>query len=169
MGGSTSALSKKAAHMSAQAEKEILEPLELALRFCRSPHRRKQEPLATSRINARKGFQNGDDVMRISRPKTAMVPVLAALMVSASAIVAGAQDIIVTPEQDTVIHEYVKKKPLASVSVPGIELNIGSSVPDTVELYSFEEVPDVRYRYVVIDDRTVLVDPATRRIIKVYD
>ncbi len=107
--------------------------------------------------------------MRISRPKTAMVPVLAALMVSASAIVAGAQDIIVTPEQDTVIHEYVKKKPLASVSVPGIELNIGSSVPDTVELYSFEEVPHVRYRYVVIDDRTVLVDPATRRIIKVYD
>ncbi|QAZ44221.1 hypothetical protein C1M53_16010 [Mesorhizobium sp. Pch-S] len=48
---------KKAAHMSAQAEKETLEPLELALRFCRSPHRRKQEPLATSRINARKDFK----------------------------------------------------------------------------------------------------------------
>ena len=70
-------------------------------------------------------------------------------MVSASAIVVGAQDVIVTPEQDTVIHQYAKRKPPESVSsVPAIELNIGSSVPDTVEL---------------------LVDPATRRIFKVYD
>ncbi|TIN15690.1 MAG: DUF1236 domain-containing protein, partial [Mesorhizobium sp.] len=27
----------------------------------------------------------------------------------------------------------------------------------------------VKYRYVVIDNRTVLVDPGTRKIVKVYD
>ncbi|TIT82688.1 MAG: DUF1236 domain-containing protein, partial [Mesorhizobium sp.] len=64
------------------------------------------------------------------------------------------------------IREYVKKKPLASVALPGVELNIGTTLPDTVELY---EVPDVQYRYVVIDNRTVLVDPGTRKIIKVYE
>lgn len=105
--------------------------------------------------------------MRILRPKTTLV--LAILTFSAGAVAASAQDVIITPEQDTVIHEYVRKKPLASVAVPGIELNIGSSVPDAVELHTFEDVPDVRYRYVVIDDRTVLVDPGTRKIIKVYD
>lgn len=78
----------------------------------------------------------------------------------------SAQTVVVTPEQETVIREYVKKEPAISLSLPGFEFNIGSTVPDTVELH---EVPDVEYRYVVIDDRTVLVEPGTRRIVKVYD
>ncbi|WP_287345882.1 DUF1236 domain-containing protein [Mesorhizobium sp.] len=69
-------------------------------------------------------------------------------------------------EQETVIREYVKKQPLASVKVPGIELNIGSTLPETVELH---EVPDTKYRYVVVDNRTVVVDPGTRKIIKVIE
>ncbi|TIP69919.1 MAG: DUF1236 domain-containing protein, partial [Mesorhizobium sp.] len=56
--------------------------------------------------------------------------------------------------------------PVASLSLPGVELNIGTALPETVELY---EVPDVQYRYVVIEGRTVLVDPGTRKIVKVYD
>lgn len=107
--------------------------------------------------------------MQVFKDRKTVVPAIAALMFGAGSLGVYAQDVIVTPEQDTVIHEYVKKKPLASVTVPGIELNIGSSVPDTVELHSFENVPDVKYRYVVIDDRTVLVDPSTRKIVKVYN
>lgn len=90
----------------------------------------------------------------------------AALLLLAGVGAVAAQDVIIQPEQDTVIREYVKKQPLASVKVPGVELNIGSAVPDTVELH---EIPDVKYRYVVVDNRTVLVDPGTRKIIKVYD
>ncbi|RUY06982.1 DUF1236 domain-containing protein, partial [Mesorhizobium sp. M2A.F.Ca.ET.040.01.1.1] len=77
---------------------------------------------------------------------------------------AAAQDVIIQPEQETVIREYVHKQPLASVKVPGVELNIGSTVPDTVELH---EVPNVQYRYVVVDNRTVIVDPGTRKIVQV--
>ncbi|MER9615597.1 DUF1236 domain-containing protein [Mesorhizobium sp. M0207] len=79
---------------------------------------------------------------------------------------AAAQDVVIEPQQETVIKEYVKKQPLASVKIPGVELNIGSPLPDTVELH---EVPNVKYRYVVVDNRTVLVDPSTRKIVKVYD
>ncbi|BCG83736.1 DUF1236 domain-containing protein [Mesorhizobium sp. 113-3-3] len=79
---------------------------------------------------------------------------------------AAAEDVVIQPEQDTVIREYVKKQPLASVKLPGVELNVGTALPDTVELH---EVPNVKYRYVVIDNRTVLVDPGTRKIVKVYD
>jgi hypothetical protein len=64
------------------------------------------------------------------------------------------------------VREYVKKQSLASLKLPGVELNIGTALPDTVEL---REVPDVKYRYVVIDHRTVLVDPETRKIVRVYD
>ncbi|BCG96892.1 hypothetical protein MesoLj131a_57560 [Mesorhizobium sp. 131-2-1] len=79
---------------------------------------------------------------------------------------ATAETVVIQPEQETVIKEYVKKQPLASVKLPGVELNIGTALPDTVELH---EVPNVKYRYTVIDNRTVVVDPDTRTVIKVYD
>lgn len=90
----------------------------------------------------------------------------AAFLLLAGIGAAAAEDIIIQPEQDTVIREYVKKQPLASVKIPGVELNVGTALPDTVELH---EVPNVKYRYVVVDNRTVLVDPDTHKIVKVYD
>ncbi|TIN46238.1 MAG: DUF1236 domain-containing protein [Mesorhizobium sp.] len=78
---------------------------------------------------------------------------------------AAAQDVVIEPEQETVIREYVKQ-PLASVKIPGVELNIGSTLPETVELH---EVPNTKYRTVVVDNRTVVVDPGTRKIVKVIE
>ena len=97
------------------------------------------------------------------------IATLAALALTAGLSAAWAQDIVITPQHDTVIREYVQKKPLASISVPGVELNIGSTLPETVEVHTFQDVPDVQYRYVVVDNRTVLVEPETRRIVKIYD
>ncbi|WP_404924867.1 DUF1236 domain-containing protein [Mesorhizobium sp. ORM16] len=99
--------------------------------------------------------------MRIPLTSTA-----AALLLLAGVGAVAAQDVVITPEQDTVVRKYVKKQPLASVNLLGLELNVGTALPDTVELH---EVPNVKYRYVVIDNRTVLVDPSTRKIVKVYD
>lgn len=83
-------------------------------------------------------------------------------------VVPSQQEVIITPEQQTVIREYVHKKPVASISLLGVELNVGSTLPETVELQPID-VPDVQYRYVVVDNRTVLVDPGTRRIVQVID
>ncbi|TPL17336.1 DUF1236 domain-containing protein [Mesorhizobium sp. B2-4-10] len=99
--------------------------------------------------------------MRIPLTSTA-----AALLLLAGVGAVAAQDVVITPEQDTVVRKYVKKQPLASVNLLGLELNVGTALPDTVKLH---EVPNVKYRYVVIDNRTVLVDPGTRKIVKVYD
>lgn len=101
--------------------------------------------------------------------KIVLSPAIAGLMMCAGVAVATAQDVIIAPEQDTVIREYVQKKPLASISVPGVELNIGSTLPETVEVHRFEDVPDLNYEYVVVDNRTVLVEPGTRKIVKIYD
>jgi hypothetical protein len=81
-----------------------------------------------------------------------------------------ADEVIIKPEQETVIRQYVQKKPLASIQLPGVELNVGSTVPDTVELQTLD-VPDMQtqYDYVVVDNRTVLVDPSTRKIVHVMN
>jgi hypothetical protein len=102
-----------------------------------------------------------ENIMRIH-----LTTVAAGFLLLAGVGVAAAEDVIIQPEQDTVIREYVKKQPLASLKVPGVELNVGTALPDTVEL---REVPNVKYRYVVIDNRTVLVDPSTHKIVKVYN
>jgi hypothetical protein len=45
-------------------------------------------------------------------------------------------------------------------------LSLGTKVPDTVELH---QVPDVTYRYAVINGQTVLVDPQTHQIVQVLN
>ncbi|MEO5324039.1 DUF1236 domain-containing protein [Mesorhizobium sp. CC13] len=94
---------------------------------------------------------------------------MSGLILAVSATVGYAQTaVVIQPEQQTLIREYVKKKPLASITLPGLELNIGSKLPETVELHAVE-VPDVTYQYVIVDGRTVLVDPGTREIVYVMD
>ncbi|RUV74229.1 MAG: DUF1236 domain-containing protein [Mesorhizobium sp.] len=100
--------------------------------------------------------------------KIHLVPAAAGLAMFAGIGVATADQVIITPEQQTVVREYVQRHPLASISLLGVELNVGSTLPETVELHPIE-VPDVEYRYVVVDDRTVLVDPGTRRIVQVIE
>lgn len=91
------------------------------------------------------------------------------LILMASVTATLAQDVIVIePQQEVVIREYIRERPLASVDLPGVELNIGSTVPEEVELYAVE-VPDVQYQYVVVDNRAYLVEPGTRRIVRVLE
>jgi hypothetical protein len=91
------------------------------------------------------------------------------LILLAGVSTALAQDVIVIePQQEVVIREYVREKPLTSIDLPGVELNIGSTVPEEVELYAVE-VPDVEYQYVVVGNRTVLVEPGTRRVVRILE
>ena len=101
--------------------------------------------------------------------KNYLVLAAAGFVLAAGIGAAIAQDVVViAPEQQTVIREYVHKQNLASVSLLGVELNVGSALPDTVELHTID-VPDVKYKYVVVGNRAVLVDPDTRRIVQVID
>ncbi|MGB3643713.1 MAG: DUF1236 domain-containing protein [Mesorhizobium sp.] len=74
--------------------------------------------------------------------------------------------VVVQPEQQTAIQEYAHKNPAASINILGLELSLGAKVPDTVELH---EVPNVPYRYTVINGQTVLVDPETHEIVEVLN
>jgi hypothetical protein len=100
--------------------------------------------------------------------KTHLPALAAGIFLLAGAGVAAAQTVVIAPEQETVIREFVKKKPIASIDLPGVELNIGSTVPETVEIHKID-APDITYSYTVVGGRTYVVEPGTRKIVHVLD
>lgn len=59
------------------------------------------------------------------------------------------------------VRTYIEDNRYEPVYLEG-ELEVGTSLPETVEVY---EIPDYEYRYVYINDRPVLIEPQTRRIV----
>jgi hypothetical protein len=100
-----------------------------------------------------------------------ILPTVAAFMLLAGTGFAAADTIIISPEQETVIHDYVGTHQVEPyVPEDGVDITVGTALPDTVELHPID-VPDAQpvYSYVLVDGRTVLVDPETRRIIKIIN
>lgn len=101
--------------------------------------------------------------------RTHLLAAGAGLLLLAGVGMATAQTVIIAPEQETVIRDYVVKNPVASVQLPSdVEITVGTALPDTVELYSID-APDVNYRYVIVGGRTVLVEPGSRRIVRIME
>ena len=65
---------------------------------------------------------------------------------------------------------YVHDEQTPSYSLSG-EIQIGTTLPDIGVTYY--DVPErfgaTRYRYTIINDRTVLVDPKTRKVVQVVE
>ena len=101
-------------------------------------------------------------------------PIIAAAVVSLISGVAIAQttvtkEVTITQQDEPRIKEYVVKEHVRPVPPPpGWTAAPGAVIPQTVELYPFPtNVPWHTYRYAVIGDQTVLVDPATRHVVSV--
>ncbi|MBB4229176.1 DUF1236 domain-containing protein [Rhizobium mongolense] len=73
----------------------------------------------------------------------------------------GSVEAITPPET---VRTYIETTPTQTIQLGG-DVVVGAEVPDTV---TFQEIPDYQYRYVRINNRPVLVDPGTRRIVYVY-
>lgn len=67
-------------------------------------------------------------------------------------------------EPEPAVVTYIDANPQESVMLDG-EVVIGAGVPEAVTLY---EIPDQPYRYVVINEQRVLVNPEDRRIVYIY-
>ncbi len=80
--------------------------------------------------------------------------------------------VTITPEQRTTIRRYVQTRK-TQPSIVQERITVGGTVPPTVELEPlpeemYVEAPAMRnYRYFVVDDEVVLVNPQTRRVIQV--
>lgn len=72
-----------------------------------------------------------------------------------------ANGVIVPPAE---VRTYIDSSPIATVTYEG-DIAVGTILPGDMVM---TEVPDYQYRYVRINDRPVLVDPQSRRIVYVY-
>jgi hypothetical protein len=78
-----------------------------------------------------------------------------------------------SPAQRTIIYRSATHGRVRTAPAPGVEVRLGAHVPRSVELYEMpttivEEVPTIRrYRYMVVNDEVVLVDPATSEVVEV--
>jgi len=89
-----------------------------------------------------------------------VVPEGVAFVGAVTAVPAGTALIeAVTPEAAVV--EYVKATPVAPVHVTG-EIVVGAILPAELVLY---EVPSSPYQYAVVNTATVLVEPASRKVV----
>jgi Protein of unknown function (DUF1236) len=83
-----------------------------------------------------------------------------------------AQTVIeLSPDQRTTIREYVVRERVPAARIPG-EVRVGVALPADIELAPVPETwgPSVkRYRYVHWNDRVVLVEPSSRRVIQIID
>ena len=87
------------------------------------------------------------------------------------ALPAFGQDIMVTPQQRTIIKEYVVKEKVKPVTMKE-KITVGMALPADVELHAVPSDwgPSVtRYRYVNWDNHVVLVEPSSRKVIKIID
>ena len=77
---------------------------------------------------------------------------------------------IIAEEQLPVFRRYVVEERLPSYAVPD-RVIVGATLPEAGVTYY--DVPErfgaTTYRYTIVNDRTVLVDPRSRRIMQVLD
>jgi hypothetical protein len=76
-----------------------------------------------------------------------------------------------TPVQRRTIYRTIVRERVAPAE-PTIEYRVGARLPDSVRLYSVPqevavEVPAIRsYKYMVVNNRVILVDPATSQVVE---
>ena len=82
----------------------------------------------------------------------------------------GDPDNGIASDQRRSFSSYVIEEQTPSYRVPG-EIQIGTTLPDVGVTYY--DVPErfgaTRYRYTIVNDRTVLVDPKTRKVVQVVE
>ena len=90
--------------------------------------------------------------------------------VPSQTIVTTTQPLQLTPTQRQTVYRTIVRERVAPAQ-PTVTYRVGMRVPETTQLYSVPdtvavEVPAVRsYKYMMVNDRVVLVDPATSEVV----
>jgi hypothetical protein len=98
--------------------------------------------------------------------------VAAALLASVS--LAEAQVAIdLSPEQRTTVYSTITRERVRTPPPAGLSFSVGAAVPAEVELYAVPESLEVQairpYRYTVWNNRVVLVDPESRKVVQIIE
>jgi len=96
--------------------------------------------------------------------------IAAAILLAGTALAAAQQTVVITPEQETVVREYVRTHPVVVQRPSNFELIVGAIIPDIFKPGALAEntLPN-QYQYVVMDGRTALIDPASRKVVYIMN
>jgi hypothetical protein len=101
---------------------------------------------------------------------TAQTTVITREPVQSQTVVTTTQPLQLTPTQRQTVYRTIVRERVAPAQ-PTVTYRVGMRVPETAQLYSVPdtvavEVPAVRsYKYMMVNDRVVLVDPATGEVV----
>ena len=91
--------------------------------------------------------------------------------VQSETVVTTERPLALTPVQRQTIYRTIVQEPVVEAPPPTVEYRVGMRVPPSARLYTVPqsvvtEVPAVRtYKYMVVNHRVVLVDPATSEVV----
>jgi hypothetical protein len=88
------------------------------------------------------------------------------------AVTASAQTVQITPEQEHAAYAALVKMKPAKQPPASFNPSVGMDLPADVEVYEMPAdaalAPVRRYRYTVMGEQVVLVDPASKKVVKVF-
>jgi hypothetical protein len=95
----------------------------------------------------------------------------ATLLFGASVMAQPAVEFQWTPEIEGNVYSRVTRERVRTPPPAGFDVRIGAEVPAGVELYEvpadIEYAPVRRYRYTVHEDRVYVIDPSSRRVVRI--
>jgi hypothetical protein len=126
-------------------------------------------------LNVSSGFGLGDKLLAIAVITGAMAAPIAAQAQSTVGVVGG--NTVVVDENEGIVaaqrpafREYIVRERVPNYTIPG-QVVVGGVLPEVGVTYY--DVPQTYgatpYRYSVVNGRTILVEPRTRRIVQVVE
>ena len=103
--------------------------------------------------------------------RSLLITVAAVSLLATTQSFAQTAVIELSPDQRTTIREYVVRERVPVATIPG-EVRVGMALPPGIDLVAVPETwgPSVmRYRYVHWNNRVVLVEPSSRKVIQIID
>ena len=103
--------------------------------------------------------------------RSLLITVAAVSLLATTQSFAQTAVIELSPDQRTTIREYVVIERVPVATIPG-EVRVGMALPPGIDLVAVPETwgPSVmRYRYVHWNNRVVLVEPSSRKVIQIID
>ena len=77
----------------------------------------------------------------------------------------------ITPQQERTVYTNIYGQQVVTDTTPEFDVTVGAVLPNEVPIYevpaTVEYAPVQQYRYVTVGNRVVLVEPTSRRVIRV--
>ena len=94
------------------------------------------------------------------------------MMIGAGVAFAQNATLTIAPADQTKVMTWIKSQNKSSMAAPaGFSLTVGATLPSSVMLYPIDPSVGVAavtsYNYAIIDNKTVLVDPSSHKVVEI--